>query len=112
MTSDSYESLSLVSHAPPNGNLLTRGTPVLFETSRSAEAAVFLSRLSLKEVNVDLSFYEHCMSVAWLTLLIIYTRREEYLSAGTEGGDHRRILHSPRSTPGGVRDGASDFRRK
>jgi hypothetical protein len=34
-----------------------------------------LSRLSLKENNVDLSFYEHCMSVFRLTLLIIYTRR-------------------------------------
>jgi len=30
----------------------------LFETSRRAEATVFLSRQILKENNVDLSFYE------------------------------------------------------
>jgi len=36
----------------------------LFETSRSAEATVFVKRPFLKENNVDLSFDEHCMSVA------------------------------------------------
>jgi hypothetical protein len=48
VTSDIYETLSLVSLAPRIGNLLTRGTPVLFETSRRAEAAVLATRLSLK----------------------------------------------------------------
>jgi len=46
-----YETLSLVGDACP-------GTTCLFETPRRAEATVFRSRLSLKESNVDLSFYE------------------------------------------------------
>ena len=34
-------------------------TTCLYETPRRAEATVFRTRPSLKEENVDLSFYEH-----------------------------------------------------
>jgi hypothetical protein len=45
----------------------------LFESSRRAEATVFSTRPSLKEGNVDLSFYELLYtSIALVTTTILY----------------------------------------
>ena len=47
----------------------------LFETPRRAEATVFWTRPSLKEHNVDLSFYEVLYASLTLVNKHIYTRR-------------------------------------
>jgi hypothetical protein len=50
----------------------------LFESSRRAEATVFSTRPSLKEGNVDLSFYELLYtSIALVTTTILYKEVNE-----------------------------------
>ena len=56
----------------------SQATTCLFESSRRAEATVFLTRPSLKEGNVDLSFYE-----LWYTTIVLV-----YNNYIIQGGGH------------------------